>query len=319
LTSGRQTSGFDLAPVGSRVVPITTRSGRPWDEDELLVVLHALPEGRQDYSPRHRFVVELAVLLDRTPGAVSLHLANYVFLRDGAPHGKSHVGATIRAVFDEYYPRQEILAKRAEAVRARLVSRSLVPRVEGDPTGKRRAQQLVEDLEARVSEVGAPPEAVLAYRRKGSDYPGLLVAIIWVLSNPDAVRDWLGAAADVLRGAQTKSEGATTILAGESDSLPSKILERDIPGFHPEELSSADALKLARKIIDLGPLGAWRLTKKRLERLKSTRPVDLRSAIGQYFGIDASRLCTFCLGRLLTVLERKSKSPRRRGLSRTSG
>ncbi len=153
----------------------------------------------------------------------------------------------------------------------------------------------------------APTDAYLAYRRKGSDYVGLLVALYWAMSNPDAVRGWIGIAMDAFRGAGTRSEGAEAVLAGAASSLAAKVLDRDIPGFHPEELSQSDAAKLADQILELGPVAAWKLTRRRLDELRRSRPVDLRRIVGQYFQVDASQLCSFCLGRLLAIREREEK------------
>jgi hypothetical protein len=292
------------------------RGGRPWDEEELLVVLRSLPRalrgGVQDYSPRHEFVIELADLLNRTPGAISLRLANFVFLKLGPGHGKSHVGASTRAVYDEYAGREKLVERRAEEARRAFAGRSLTPRVEVQVRTLSDVDDQAKTLRTELSRLQADPAEFLIYDRPGTDYVGLLTALAWTINNPDLVKSWLTTALELWKRLNpSKNVGAEDALGPRPDDLARKVLLRDVPGIHTEELGDQDVRKLASRILDLGPLGPWRLSRKRIDRMRR-EAVEIKSRVGRFFGIDPGRLCSFCAMKLLILAERAERQTRSR-------
>ena len=292
------------------------RGGRPWDQEELLVVLRSLPRalrgGVQDYSPRHEFVIELADLLNRTPGAISLRLANFVFLKLGPGHGKSHVGASTRAVYDEYAGRDQLIERRAEEARRGFAARSLTPRVEIQVRTIPEGVDQIRTLRYELSRLQADPAEFLVYDRQGTDYVGLLTGLGLTIRNPELVKNWLSVALELWRRLDPyKNVGAEDALESRPDDLARKVLLRDVPGIHTEELGDQDARKLASRILDIGPLGPWRLSRRRIDRMRHEAG-EIKSRVGRFFGIDPGRLCSFCAMKLLTLVERAEKMPRTR-------
>lgn len=94
-----------------------------WSDDEIILALAACPRKKQSYSPRHKNVIDLADLMGRTPGAVSLHFANISNLIHGQGHGKTHVGARTRELFEEFKGRDAELQANAAEIRRRYLER----------------------------------------------------------------------------------------------------------------------------------------------------------------------------------------------------
>jgi hypothetical protein len=97
--------------------------GSIWSRDELIIVLDLycrLPRGRfTDSEPE---VVETARMIDRTPGAVAMRLANYMALddRSGAA-GLAHSGIHARRVWEEFRGDAAQVSAAAAAARAKII------------------------------------------------------------------------------------------------------------------------------------------------------------------------------------------------------
>lgn len=96
-------------------------SGNTWSRDEYLVTLDLylnkdnIVEDQTDPD-----VQDIADLIDRTPGAVALRLANYRHLDPRSTEGMSHVSKGCREIWEEYYRNEEELEHEAELAKQRL-------------------------------------------------------------------------------------------------------------------------------------------------------------------------------------------------------
>ena len=114
-------------PTGARGGTSTTtastypRGGQSWTRDDFLVTLDLYLddpeiEKRQDDDR----VNEIADLMGRSPGSVSLRLSNFRALDPQVDSGMENVGAPAQEIWDEYYDNEEELAREAELARERL-------------------------------------------------------------------------------------------------------------------------------------------------------------------------------------------------------
>src|SRR5208282_1268824 len=102
-----------------------------------------------------------------------LRLANFVFLKLGPGHGKSHVGASTRAVYEEYAGRDELIERRAEGARKLLAERSLTPRIEIQVQTAFEGEAQAALLRTALDRLRADPNEFLIYDRPGTDHLGL--------------------------------------------------------------------------------------------------------------------------------------------------
>jgi putative restriction endonuclease len=95
---------------------MSNAKGKPWTKDELLLAINLYcrtPFGRiHIHNPD---IIELAQLLDRTPGSISYKLANFACLDPSLPRkGASNVSKLDREVWDEFYSDWATLAFESE-------------------------------------------------------------------------------------------------------------------------------------------------------------------------------------------------------------
>lgn len=97
--------------------------GSAWSRDEYLITLDLyLNEPNVVEDENDPAVREVAQLIDRSPGAVALRLANYRHLDPRSTKGMSHVSEGCREIWEEYYRNEEELSHAAELARERLSS-----------------------------------------------------------------------------------------------------------------------------------------------------------------------------------------------------
>ncbi len=93
--------------------------GRPWSEREYIIVLHRYFLHQNE--PHHStcdYIQDLARLVGRTPGAVSMRMENYASIDpslDKKRVGLSHINAFGKKVFEDWSSKKESLALCAEA------------------------------------------------------------------------------------------------------------------------------------------------------------------------------------------------------------
>lgn len=95
-------------------------SGSTWGRDEYLVTLDLYLNKdivEDDSDPE---VQKIAKLIDRSPGAVGLRLANYRHLDPNSTEGMSHVSQDSREIWEEYYRNEEELEHEAKLAKQRL-------------------------------------------------------------------------------------------------------------------------------------------------------------------------------------------------------
>ncbi len=102
--------------------------GRPWSEPEYLIVLHYYY--RHHGQSRHsscEYIKDVADILGRTAGAVSMRMENYASIDPelaGQRTGLSHINRFGKKLFDYWSPKREALAETAEAFLRDLKSRN---------------------------------------------------------------------------------------------------------------------------------------------------------------------------------------------------
>lgn len=279
-----------------------SRDGEPWEEYELIVTLAACPPQVQDYDSTRPWVIELADLLGRSPGAISKRFGNFFTLKTGDQAGLAHASRLTRQVFERYVGREDELFHDAREIRARLYEEGSTPRVEVNVSDE-EADVLQERLQALFPEARLPPDTVIVYRRAGSWWVGLLIVAQVALVYREDVRDLLRAAIDILGGKVRRSPTVDLVLEMKDVALAERIIRRRAPEFHPEQLSEKDRITLALRLSSLPSLRKWRPTRKRLEFFSRASRDREKDRVGGYFGIDAARLCDRCLMMLLDLLD----------------
>jgi hypothetical protein len=281
-----------------------------WTDDEIIIAIATCPRKKQSYSPRHKAVIDLADLIGRTPGAVSLHFANISHLIFGGQHGKTHVSARIRELFAEYRGKDTELRAKAAEIRRRFMAEDPTPRIEKE-VPKERAAQLTLDIFNAASESGLPEGSVKTYEREESWHLGVLLDLNLVLAKytGQATRflSWLG---DHLGGQFSRSRGYELALKGQWQEIAIEAITREAPEFHPKELKPVDRVMLALQLGRIGTLRSWRPTKSRLQSLSNMNREGERSRIREYLNLDAAGICDMCLLMLKDLVERSLKRRR---------
>jgi hypothetical protein len=283
-----------------------------WTDDEIILAIAACPREKQSYSPRHRNVIELADLIGRTPGAVSLHFGNISHLILGGAHGKTHVGERTRELFEEYRGHEAELQARASEIRKRLMAQDFTPRVEKQ-VPREATPQLTLDAFAAAKKIGLPEGTVETYEREGSWYFGVLMKLGPVLASyPEQASRFAGWLTEKLGRDASVSAGFTLAGAGKWRDLVDGVLSVEAPELHEAELSQKDRLTLAVQIQNSGYLRRWKPTKKHLQLLSTMdRPAE-KGRISKYLDIDAGRLCDLCLLMLKDFVDHSLKNDRAR-------
>lgn len=274
-----------------------------WSDDEIILAVATCPREKQSYSPRHKNVIELADLLGRSRGAVSLHFANISHLIHGGDHGKTHVGRRTREIFDEYKGRDEELQAKASEIRRRLLQIDLTPRAERE-VPEDEARKLIQEIIDEARKAGLPDEAVVTYERKGSWYVGALMPLDSVILRFEAPGTLFARALLVILDQNgIRSRGLDLAARGEWQELVDEQLKIDAPLLHQEELSPKDRTTLLIRLRQLGSLRFWSL-EHGLDRFISDTDRDaLRTEIASRLDIDASKLCDECLLMLKDLTE----------------
>jgi hypothetical protein len=266
-----------------------------WSDDEIILAIASCPREKQSYSPRHRNVIELADLIGRTPGAVSLHFANISHLIFGGAHGKTHVGERTRELFEEYRGREAELQARASEIRKRLMAQDFTPRVEKQ-VSRDATQQLTLDAFAAAKEIGLPQGTVETYEREGSWFFGVLMKLGPVVaSHPEQASRFANWLLEKLGRDASVSVGFTLAGAGKWRDLVDGVLSVEAPELHEPELSPKDRLTLAIRIQNSGYLRRWKPTKGHLQLLSTMDRSAEKARVGRYLHIDAGHLCDMCL------------------------
>lgn len=275
-----------------------------WSDDEIILALATCPRKRQSYSPRDKNVIDLADLIGRTPGAVSLHFANISHLIHGRPHGKTHVGARTRELFNEFKGRDTELQANAAEIRRRYLERDPTPRLE-QQVPKERGHQLTLDVFQAARENDVPEESVHTYEREGSWYFGVLVQLPLILAQyRDQTSAFLRWLRERLGDGASRSKGFDLAVNGKWQELADDVISSELPMFHVEELKPEDRITLALRLDRGGTVKGWKPTKGRLRLLASMDREAERQRIAAYLKIDTAGICDMCLLMLIYLVNR---------------
>ncbi|MGB7123395.1 MAG: hypothetical protein WBE40_00845 [Thermoplasmata archaeon] len=290
---------------------IATRDGDPWEEWEITLLIAQCP-ANQDYDSRRPWVIELADLIGRTPSSVSMHLGNVWSAKDGK--GLPHAAGLIKVVYQRFRGQEDALLAAAAAIRTDLYKVVPSPRVEfrlpivsvGVPVDLDARRDAEMDLPEGEYEVAlrnleknarvlfpsaeVPDGSVVAYRRFGSLWCGLLIVAQLAITYPDVAR-WLVEEARRILGAtaqQTKS--AESVVDGTQIAIADRVIAERLPKFHFELLSEHDRVTFAARLSLLKSMRSWNPSAERLELFVKENGDAERARVGKYLGIDASRL-----------------------------
>lgn len=112
---------------------------RPWTRDELILVINLyckIPFGR--IHIRNPEIIEMAKLLDRTPGAVSYKLANFASIDPSLDRkGASNVSRLDKTVWNEFFEDWEAMVYESESKVGSIQPDALTPE-QDFPEGKTR-------------------------------------------------------------------------------------------------------------------------------------------------------------------------------------
>lgn len=158
-------------------------SGTQWSRDEYIVTLDlylnhpSIVEDQTDPQIR-----EVASLIDRSPGAVALRLANYRHIDPTSSQGMSHVSQGCRQIWEEYHGKNHELAIEAERARARFSDTAEIST--GQNAGSQEDEARTDEaLTEALTRLGQGEFRELVFDRYGRQClicdisePGLLVA-----------------------------------------------------------------------------------------------------------------------------------------------
>lgn len=262
----------------------------------------ACPTDSQDYDSRRDWVVEVADLLGRSPGALSMHFGNFFSARTGGKAGLTHAGKLVDQVTEEFRDRPDLLQKEAARIRRELYAESVSPRVEQEVTAE-EADTLQRKLEESFAEARLPAKSIVIYRRPGSIWLGILILTQIVLLYPDETKEFLRMALNVLNRVTVRTSGVTYALEGDQIGLAEAEIRRLAPKFHAEQLTPGDRVSLALRLPRLKSLKRWKPSQQRLELFGKASSVAERARVDEYYGIDSKGLCNSCLLMLIDALE----------------
>jgi len=302
-----------MNPEGGDDTPhfIAPRDGDPWEEWEITLLIAECP-ANQDYDSRRPWVIELADLIGRTPSSVSMHLGNVWSAKDGK--GLTHAAGLIKVVYDRFRGNEDALLTAAASIRAELYEVAPSPRVEFrlpivsagvqiDLDTRRDAEMdlpatdyelALRNLEAgtktRYPSAAVPDGSVIAYRRFGSLWCGLLVVAQLAIAYPEVARWLIAEARRILGTPAQRTKSADYALDGKQLAIADQVIAQRLPKFHFELLSEHDRITFAARLALLKSMRSWKPSAERLELFAKESGDAERARVGKYLGIDASRL-----------------------------
>jgi len=280
-----------------------------WTREETIVALAACPLDRQRYHSRSPRVRELADLLGRSPGAVSLKFGNIWAVHTGGARGLAHAGGMVYQVYHEFEGRRDTLIGAAADIRRRLISDDPTPRVESEVSlNDAAALRRLVRVRRLAGQSGLELRYVVTYTREGSVVLGLLFLVPVVLTYPDRIVRLVSEAADLLGRIIEKSRGWGLLLAGNLNRIARESVLRNAPGFHYNELSQSDERKFAIALGSTGPLEDRDPEMSLPRRLRSLTPAALRRLIRRSLEIDPQNLCDRCLAMAARVADRVERA-----------
>lgn len=292
---------------GHRGVNRTRRAGRPyspadlWTEEEITLLLAACPADTQNYNSGDAWVIEIADLIGRTPGAISFHLGNiFALKRSGA--GLEHVGGLTAQVFEKYRGRERELQAEAARLRREYFPNVVSPRLEKNVESA-EAKRLVAELRRRFPEAKLPPGTYVVYVYPGSIWLGVLVTIQTALVYPKEAAILLRLAIEILGEIPRMTPAVGEVLDHRTVELAERQLHSIAPRLHTSDLSPPDRVTLALRLHGLKSLRRWKPKASRLEFYAAAEEAAERARLGKYFRINAAGLCRTCLMMLADVLD----------------
>jgi hypothetical protein len=286
-----------------------SRQQRDWTRDETIVALAACPLDRQRYHSRSPRVREVADLLGRSPGAVSLKFGNIWSVHTSGAKGLIHAGEMVSQVYNEFEGRGDALTEAAADIRRHLISEDPTPRLESElPLGDAAARRRLGRIRRLAGQSGLELRYVVTYTRQGSVVLGLLFLVPVVLTHPDRIVRLISETADLLGRVIEKSRGWGLLLSGNLDRIARESVLRNAPGFHYNELSQFDERKFAIALGTTGPLEDRDPEVSLPRRLRSLTPTSLRKLIRRSLEINPQDLCDRCLAMAARVADKVERA-----------
>jgi len=274
-----------------------------WSHDELVIALAACPRGRiQHYSSFSSNVAEVADLLSRTRGSVSMHFANFFSLRTNGERGFSNAGRNVREVFRQWDSRPEELGREANRLRLPLQEQATTPRIEST-VSEDALGDLQGALEAWVTQFEVPVDQRVIYTRKGSIEAGIVLFGTYIWNHPDIAADALTALFGIFGRSGRSSFGAWLARRHEELQLADSSIRAKLPDFELFHLNPGNRRHLALV------LSSWKIPRIRLtdalrkKAARLNRASEIRS-VRDYLQISvAGDTCIHCLALLKAVID----------------
>lgn len=304
-----------------------SREGEDWEEYEATVLLAACPETKQNYDDAQGWVIELAELLGRSPGSISKHLGNLFAVKQSK--GLPHVAKVFGVIYDRYRDDEPRLLRDAAAIRERLYAQRADPRAEvevSEAMPQELADQLIEGgaspeghaqrahefselerhLRENFAEARLPPGTIIVYRRRGSLWVGVVLALEYAISRREDARRAFIRALEILSSLHRPvrvTPAGQDLLEQRDVALADRRIAERVPGFQIERLTDGERVRLALKLVGLKSLINWKPSAARLELFGESGADEPQRLMSATFGIDASKLGNADLLRLLELAQ----------------
>jgi hypothetical protein len=290
---------------------IAPREGELWEEWEVTLLLAQCP-ANQNYDSRRPWVIELADLTGRSPSSVSMLLGNVWSAKNGK--GLPHAADVIKEVYQKFRGRDDALLAAAAGIRANLYEVVPSPRVElrlpiisagvlVDLDARRDAEMdlplaevevALQNLESAVKVIiplaEVPDGSVVAYRRFGTLWCGLLISVQLAIAYPDLARWLVEEARRILGGSAPETRSSGYVVDGKQLAIADMVISQRLPKMKLEQFTEHDRVTLAARLGLLKSMRNWNPTQERLELFGKQSGDAERERVGKYLGIDASRL-----------------------------
>ncbi|MCI4352303.1 MAG: hypothetical protein L3K14_02810 [Thermoplasmata archaeon] len=277
-----------------------------YGRDEALLIYAAMREDPARRSLGSERILELAELLGRSPGSVSLKIAGYRALEgDDSPRTR-RVSWVQRAVRGDFVSNTTGLLDTATRVRRRMLPGLASARVEW-PSSNSRLTGQPDRIRAVAESAGFPPEASLLYSHTRGQVQGAALSSVQVLADPKAAAKFAERLVTEVGRHARVSSGFSRVRLGKTQAFALGILSWKFPTLHQTELGEDALLRLGREVAR--PLiHGFVISPGNAETVSRLEFAEFRHRVREVLGLDPSPLCPTCLellGYLAGQVQRK--------------
>lgn len=277
-----------------------------YGRDDALLIYAAMREDPPRRSLDSVRILELAELLGRSPGSVSLKVAGYRALEGGDSPRTRRVSWVQRAVRGDFASNTKGLLDAATGIRHRMLPGLASARVEWPSSNSRLTAQpdRIRDL---AESADFPLEGYFLYSHSRGQVQGVALSSARVLAGPKTAA-WFARrlVAAVGRGARVSS-GFSRVRLGKIEAFTLGILSWKFPTLHQNELGRDALFRLGREVAR--PLiHGFVVSPTDAETVSAHEFAEFRHRVREILGIDPSPLCPTCLellGYLAGQVQRK--------------